>query len=51
MKNCFKYDIIIAILLSLILNGCNLETSHNGKLDGYWKLKTIDNIATEEVTD
>lgn len=46
MKN--KINILGLLFLSFIiisLAGCNLETSNNGKLDGYWKLCVIDDIA------
>ena len=35
---------ILAISLAAILASCDLETSSNGKLDGYWKMASIDSI-------
>lgn len=37
---------LISIILFLASCGDLVETSHNGKLDGYWKLATIDTLAT-----
>jgi len=43
---------LIALLLStLLLTGCELETSHNGKLDGNWQLRKIDTLATGGICD
>lgn len=50
MKNKNIYIIVLSVLLSC-LTSCKLENSHNGKLDGYWKLRTIENLQTEEATD
>lgn len=41
-----KTLITTAALALLTLAGCSLETSHNGALDGYWKLTTIDTLGT-----
>ncbi len=35
----------------LTLASCDLESSDNGKLDGYWHLEQIDTIATGGVND
>ncbi len=53
MKRLFKKYNYLAILLflSVSLTCCKLDTSHNGKLDGYWKLCTIDDLTLGEVTD
>lgn len=37
---------LISIILFLASCGDLVETSHNGKLDGYWKLAAIDTLAT-----
>ena len=34
-----------------ILSSCTLETSNNGKLDGFWQLTQLDTIATGGITD
>ena len=33
-------------MIVLVLASCSMETSHNGALDGYWKLTTIDTLST-----
>ena len=39
--------LICAILVStFIFTSCDLESSDNGKLDGYWRLESIDTLAT-----
>ena len=35
-----------AMLLSLTLISCDLDTSSNGKLDGYWRVVSIDTVET-----
>ena len=42
-----KY-IILVCLLAMMLTGCKLENSSNGKLDGYWKLTSIEDTAVPE---
>ena len=37
---------LVTALLCLVSCGDLAESSHNGKLDGYWKLATIDTLAT-----
>ena len=40
------------ILISLLaLSSCKLETSDNGKLDGFWKLTRVDTLTTGGVLD
>ena len=34
-----------------LLSSCTLETSNNGKLDGFWQLTQLDTIATGGITD
>ena len=34
-----------------LLSSCTLETSNNGKLDGFWQLTQMDTIATGGITD
>lgn len=43
--------IIIALTALLMLVACDIETSDNGNLDGFWQLKTVENIDTHEKTD
>ena len=47
MKHLFIY--ILGIGLFLI--GCDVETSDNGKLDGYWHLTRVDTLATGVSSD
>ena len=42
---------LFAVILFMASCGDLLETSHNGKLDGYWKLTNIDTLATGGQTD
>ena len=43
MKTIIKSTLL---LLSVFLAvGCKLDTSHNGKLDGYWKLTTVPSVS------
>lgn len=49
MKKILSTACIISLLL--MLGSCEIETSDNGKLDGFWQLATITTIATEEVED
>lgn len=47
MNKCFKILFsLITILFALASCGDLLEHSQNGELDGYWKLTTIDTLAT-----
>ena len=39
------------IILSAFVFSCTLETSDNGKLDGFWKLTRVDTLATGGVLD
>lgn len=38
-------------ILALMLVSCELETSGNGDLDGYWHLNRVDTLATGGVCD
>lgn len=38
--------IFFAVLVSACLMSCDLETSDNGKLDGFWHLERVDTLAT-----
>lgn len=37
---------ITALLMSLCLASCDLETGDNGQLDGFWHLERVDTLAT-----
>lgn len=34
------------VVVSAVISGCTLETSGNGKLDGYWHLMEVDTISS-----
>lgn len=43
---------LLAVLATpLLLVSCNVETSDNGPLDGFWHLERIDTLATGGTTD
>ena len=44
-----KYILIITATLALA--SCDIETSDNGKLDGYWHLERVDTLATGGTAD
>ena len=48
MKRFFYTTVITFILF---LSSCELETSDNGKLDGFWHLERIDTLSTGGVKD
>lgn len=41
----------LVFCISGMLTGCTLETSGNGKLDGYWHMTAVDTIATGGTCD
>lgn len=41
----------LCFVLCTLLYSCKLETSDNGKLDGFWKLTRVDTLATAGVLD
>lgn len=43
MKKIFY---IYLTFLCIGMVGCKLDTSHNGDLDGYWKLSSVDTLTT-----
>ena len=53
MKKNHIYTILSALVLCIsgMLTGCTLETSGNGKLDGYWHMTAVDTIATGGTCD
>ena len=42
---------IAAVCVAAIPSACELEASHNGKLDGMWHLERVDTLATGGVND
>ncbi len=42
---------IVLMVIGLMLTSCELETSNNGDLDGYWHLVRVDTLATGGVCD
>ena len=43
MKYVYKLQLVSLLVVSLMtMTGCELETSDNGKLDGYWHLVAVD---------
>ena len=51
MKIFVQIIISCWLTLSLLLCGCKMDTSHNGDLDGYWKLTSIDSLTLGITTD
>lgn len=45
------FPLYFIIGVALLLSGCNLETSDNGDLDGYWHLVRVDSLATGQYAD
>ena len=43
--------IIATLAIGYLLAGCKLETSHNGVLDGYWKLCSVDSLTIGTTSD
>lgn len=43
--------LLYIFISALILSSCTLETSDNGKLDGYWHLERIDTLQTGGAKD
>ena len=43
--------ILYLLALGLMIVSCELETSGNGKLDGYWQMCQVDTLTTGGVTD
>lgn len=46
-----KRILILPILFCLMMASCELETSDNGDLDGFWQLTTIDSLAADTSVD
>ena len=43
--------ILSLLAFGLMVVSCELETSGNGKLDGYWQMSQVDTLATGGVAD
>ena len=43
--------ILYLLALGMMIVSCELETSGNGKLDGYWQMSQVDTLTTGGVTD
>jgi hypothetical protein len=46
-----KWFIIQGFLSLIFLYGCELETTDNGDLDGYWHLEQVDSLAGQRSID
>ena len=46
MKRTMKHYMIYFIGVCMLLISCDIETSNNGNLDGYWHLVRVDTLAT-----
>ena len=46
-----KWFIIQGFLSLMFLYGCELETTDNGDLDGYWHLEQVDSLAGQRSID
>ena len=51
MRNMRKWFIMLSILSLFFLVGCELETTDNGDLDGYWHLERIDSLSSQRSID
>ena len=48
MKRLYYYIIGVGLLLMV---ACDIESSDNGDLDGFWQLRSVDTLATGGTTD
>lgn len=46
-----KHFLFFIIGIGLLLTSCDIETSDNGDLDGYWHLVRVDTLATGVSSD
>ena len=47
MKYVYKLQLVSLLVVSLMtMTSCEIETSDNGKLDGYWHLVAVDTLST-----
>lgn len=45
------YMLLCAAVMTMLLAACDIETSGNGDLDGYWSLRQVDSVATGTQTN
>ena len=38
-------------MMTLVMTGCEIHTSNNGDLDGFWQLRSIDTLSTDASAD
>lgn len=46
-----KLLLIISIVGAVVFASCDIETSNNGNLDGYWHLVAVDTLSNSRHTD
>ena len=51
MRNMRKWFIMLSVLRLFFLVGCELETTDNGDLDGYWHLEQVDTLSSQRSVD
>ena len=51
MKQLTIKSLLATLATTLLLASCNVETSDNGPLDGFWHLERVDTLATGGSTD
>lgn len=51
MRNMRKWFIMLSVLSLFFLVGCELETTDNGDLDGYWHLERVDSLLSQRSVD
>ena len=51
MRNMRKWFIMLSVLSLFFLVGCELETTDNGDLDGYWHLEQVDTLSAQRSVD
>lgn len=52
MKRFFNYIALAFVMVgAMSIVSCDVDSSPNGKLDGYWRMQQIDTLATEGVCE
>ena len=51
MKQLTIKSLLATLATTLMLASCNVETSDNGPLDGFWHLEQVDTLATGGTSD
>lgn len=51
MNKTIIKSMAIAVISAAMLTSCDIESSHNGKLDGFWHLEQVDTLATGGTAD